>query len=66
MPNYTASADHNAAVDSMLKSMLPATSEDAVNTLLSTQVEGIPLAIKIDTQFYFICAVVSANAGTHH
>jgi len=65
MPNYTGSADHNAAVNAALKSLLPAKSEDAVNTLLSTQIEGVPLAIKIDTHFYFICAVVGANAGTH-
>lgn len=65
MPNYTGSAEHNIAVNTALKSLLPAKSEDAVNTLLSTQVEGAPLAIKIDTHFYFICAVVSANAGSH-
>lgn len=65
MPNYTGSADHNTAVNSTLRSMLPAKSEVAVDALLSTQVDGIPLANKIDTHFYFICAVVSANAGGH-
>jgi hypothetical protein len=65
MPNYTASEDHNAAVNAMYQTMLPTMSEDDVNTLLTTQVDGAPLANKIDTHFYFICAVVGANAGTH-
>jgi hypothetical protein len=65
MPNYTSSADHNAAVNAMLRSLLPAMSEDAVNALLSTPVEGVPLAIKIDTNFYFLCAVVNGHAGGH-
>ena len=65
MPNYTSSAEHNTAVNEMLKSMLPAMSEDDVNTLLSTEVDGIPIANKIDIHFYFICAVVSENAGAH-
>jgi hypothetical protein len=65
MPNYTASATHNMAVDAMLMSMLPVKSEDAVNELTSTMVDGVPIANKIDTQFYFICDVVSSNAASH-
>jgi len=65
MPNYTNDANHNASVNSMLGSMLPARSEDEVNTLVATQVDGLPLANKIDTHFYFICDVVSSNAGGH-
>ncbi len=65
MPNYSGSPDHNAAVNSALHSMLPAKSEDEVNVLLSTMVDGVPLANKIDTQFYFICAVVGQGAGGH-
>ena len=65
MPNYTASADHNAAVDAALKSLLPVKSEDAINGLLTTQIDGVPLTVKIDTHFYFLCAVVSQNAGSH-
>ncbi len=65
MPNYTGSAEHNTAVNETLQSMLPAMSEDDVNTLLSTEVDGIPIANKIDIHFYFICAVVSENAGAH-
>jgi len=65
MPNYTNDATHNAAVNDMLNSMLPAKSEAAVDELLATQVDGIPIANEIDTQFYFLCAVVSSNAGSH-
>ena len=65
MPNYTGDPTHNLAIDAALKTMLPAKSDDAVNTLLSTLVDGAPIAIKIDTHFYFICAVVGQNAGTH-
>lgn len=65
MPNYTSDATHNAAVNAQLKTLLPATSENAVNSLMATQVDGVPLANKIDTHFYFICAVVSPNAGGH-
>ena len=42
-----------------------AKSENAVDALLSTQVDGVPLAVEIDTHFYFICAVVGENAGSH-
>lgn len=65
MPAYTADASHNAAVNSMLESMLPVKSEDDLNTLLATQVDGMPIANKIDTHFYFICDVVGAAAGSH-
>jgi hypothetical protein len=66
MPNYSRDAAHNANVDAALQSMLPAKSEAAVNAILATMVDGVPLANKIDTQFYFICDVVSPNAGAHH
>jgi hypothetical protein len=65
MPNYTGDADHNAAVNSELESLLPVQSEDGVDMLLSTQVDGMPLANKIDTHFYFICDVVGGHAGSH-
>jgi hypothetical protein len=43
---------------------LPAKSEEAVDDLLSaTLSDGSPVAIEIDTHFYFICAVVSAHAA---
>lgn len=65
MPNYTEDAGHNTAVNTTLQSMLPARSEDEVDALLSTQVDGMPLANEIDTHFYFICAVVNGHAGGH-
>ena len=65
MPNYTEDAGHNTAVNTALASMLPARSEAEVDNLLSTQVDGMPLANEIDTHFYFICAVVNGNAGGH-
>lgn len=65
MPNYTESAEHNAAVNAALESMLPAMSEEAVDAILSTQVDGMPIAIEIDTHFYFICDVVGERAASH-
>jgi hypothetical protein len=65
MPNYTADAAHNTAVNTMLQSMLPVKSEAEMDALTSTQVDGIPLANEIDTHFYFLCAVVGQGAGTH-
>jgi hypothetical protein len=65
MPNYTDNADHNAAVDAELETMLPAKSEAEVDAMLSTQVDGMPLAIEIDTHFYFICDVVGDPATRH-
>jgi len=65
MPNYTSDPAHNEAVNTTLQSMLPAKSEEEVDALLSTEVEGVPLAIEIDTHFYFLCAVVNAHAGSH-
>jgi hypothetical protein len=65
MPNYTDNANHNAAVNDMLESLLPAKSEDAVDAILSTEVDGLPIAIEIDTHFYFICDVVGKGAGSH-
>ena len=65
LPNYTDSAAHNAAVNAAYQALLPATSEVAVDALLATKVDGIPMAIEIDTHFYFLCAVVNPNAGKH-
>jgi hypothetical protein len=65
MPNYTEDAAHNTAVNETLATMLPARSEDEVDELLSTQVDGMPLANEINIHFYFICAVVGESAGAH-
>lgn len=64
MPNYTGDATHDAAVSAAYATYLPATSEDAVDELLgATLPDGSPLAVEIDTDFYFLCAVVSPNAA---
>jgi len=65
MPNYTDDMDHNALVNAALNAALPAKSEDEVNALLATEVDGVPIANKIDTHFYFICAVVGDHTGSH-
>jgi hypothetical protein len=59
MPNYTGDPAHDAAVSAAYATYLPATSETAIDALLATAGPGgAPLAIKIDTDFYFLCAVV--------
>ena|SRR5438309_2250905 len=63
LPNYTGNAKHDAAVTSAWAAQLPATSVAAVDALESTLVDGSPVAVEIDTQFYFLCAVVNANAA---
>lgn len=65
MPNYTDNADHNTAVNEMLQSMLPVKSESDMDAMIATQVDGMPLAVEINTQFYFLCAVVGQAAGSH-
>jgi hypothetical protein len=67
LPNYTASATHNAAVNAAYQSLLPLKSEAAIDALLATKIDGIPIAIEIDTHFYFLCSVVDSNAaGVRH
>lgn len=68
VPTY--SPDHSTparddAVSHALAQMLPAKSEAAVNALLAATVPGFggPLVAKIDTHFYFLCAVVNAHAA---
>jgi hypothetical protein len=57
-------AAHNAEVFQAYASHLPARSEDEVNALLASKLpDGSPIAVSIDTQFYFLCAVVSPNAS---
>ncbi len=43
---------------------LPAKSELAVNALVESKLpDGSPVAIEVDTGFYFLCAVVNRNAA---
>jgi hypothetical protein len=51
------------AVAAAYASHIPTTSEGAVEDLVdSTLPNGSPVAIEIDTDFYFLCAVVNRNA----
>lgn len=55
---------HNALVNAAYATHVPVKSEDAVNDLLAARLDdGSPVAVKIDTDFYFLCAVVSPNAS---
>jgi hypothetical protein len=64
IPNYTGDAAHDAAVGDAYAAVLPAKSEVAVDALLAMRLgDGSPVAVEIDTQFYFLCAVVSPNAA---
>jgi len=64
VPNYTGDSGHDAAVTSAYAAQIPTTSEEAVDALVgSTLPDGSPVAIEIDTQFYFLCAVVNRHAA---
>lgn len=64
IPAYTGSAAHDNAVGAAYAAALPARSETAVDALLDMRLgDGSPVAVEIDTHFYFLCAVVSANAA---
>jgi predicted small lipoprotein YifL len=59
MPAYNGDSIHDAAVDAAYAAQLPATSEAAVEALVaSTLPGGAPVAVQVDTDFYFLCAVV--------
>lgn len=56
-------ANDNAVAQSYANS-LPVKSELAVNGLLESRLpDGSPVAIEVDTDFYFLCAVVNRNAS---
>ena len=64
LPAYTGEAAHDALVTSRYAAHIPTKSEEAVEDLLSSTLpDGSPVAIEIDTHFYFICAVVDAHAA---
>ena len=64
VPAYTGDPVHDAAVTAAYAAQLPVTSEEDVDALLDTHLaDGSPVAIEIDTNFYFLCSVVSANAA---
>lgn len=60
IPNYNHEPDHDAAVSQAYASHLPTKSEAAVDALLAAKdASGQPIAIEVDTHFYFLCAVVN-------
>ena len=64
IPAYNGNAAHDDAVGAAYAAALPTTSEAAVDALLAkTLGDGSPVAVEIDTHFYFLCAVVSPTAA---
>ncbi len=64
VPVYNGDTTHDAAVTAAYAAHIPTKSEDAVNDLLAdTLPDHSPIAVKIDTDFYFLCAVVSPHAA---
>jgi hypothetical protein len=64
VPAYNQDPTHDAAVNAAYAAHLPITSEDAINQVLGeTMPDGSPVAVKIDAQIYFLCAVVSTHAA---
>jgi hypothetical protein len=64
VPAYTGDAGHHSLVNTAYAAHLPATSEAAVDGLIaSTLPDGSPVAVMIDTHFYFLCAVVNPHAA---
>jgi hypothetical protein len=64
VPAYTGDAAHDAAVGDAYAAALPTKSEAAVDALLALKLgDGSPVAVEIDTHFYFLCAVVSPHAA---
>jgi hypothetical protein len=55
---------NDSAISAAYATYLPAKSETAVDNLLgATLPNGSPVAIEIDTEFYFLCAVVNSHAA---
>jgi len=64
VPAYNGDAGHDAQVTAAYATHIPTKSEQAVDALLGTRLDdGSPVAVEIDTHFYFLCAVVSPNAA---
>ena len=64
VPAYSGDPTHDAAIDALYKAHLPLMSEQAVLDFAQmTLPDHSPVAIKIDTNFYFLCAVVNPHAA---
>ena len=64
VPAYNGDAAHDAAIGALYKASLPIKSEDDVLAFAQKKLDsGAPVAVLIDTQFYFLCAIVGQGAG---
>ena len=64
LPAYNGNADHDAQVSTAYASHLPTKSESEIDALLGSKApDGSPLAVEVDTHFYFLCAVVNQQAA---
>ncbi|MGH9174422.1 MAG: hypothetical protein ACRD1H_08695, partial [Vicinamibacterales bacterium] len=63
VPAYTGDPAHDQAVSEAYASLLPITSAAAVQALLATAVNGLPIAERINTDYHFLAAIVNANAA---
>ncbi len=63
VPAYNGDAAHDAAIDALYKEHLPLTSEADMDAFLALRLPGgMPVAIEVDTHFFFLCPVVNAHA----
>jgi hypothetical protein len=64
IPAYSGNREHDSLVTQAYADHIPTKSEAAVDNLLAeTLDDGSPVAIEIDTHFYFLCAVVNSKAA---
>jgi len=64
LPAYNQDATHDAAVNAAYAAHLPIRSEADVDAVLGeTLSDSSPVAVEVDTDFYFLCAVVDAHAA---
>lgn len=64
VPAYNHEPAHDALVNAAYASRLPAKSEQAVDALVASRLDdGSPVAVEVNTDFYFVCAVVNQNAA---
>jgi hypothetical protein len=64
LPAYNQDPTHDNAVSAAYAAHLPMRSEAELNAILGeTMPDHSPVAVTIDTDFYFLCAVVNRHAG---
>ena len=64
VPAYNGDATHDAALGALYKATLPIKSESDVEAFAQKKLaDGSPAAQLVDTQFYFLCAIVGQGAG---